>query len=123
MNSKFFKGLLAAIIGALATIYGVEGATAPYYGVVVFGAVLIYFAQNAVFKPVSVFGTIDLWKDVIKGLIMALGTAGSAYGASLLLPDVTFTWDSFFDVLKVAFGAYLTKNILSNSKGELGPEK
>jgi hypothetical protein len=121
MKSAFVRGLLAVIIGTLAAIYGTENASVVFYAVSVFGAVLVYFAQNALIKPITVFGTIDL-RDILKGAIMAVGTAASTYAASLLL-DISFTWQSFGDTLWIAFAAYLSKNLFSNSEGAIGLEK
>ena len=122
MKANLIKGLIAAIIGALATIYGTEGATVAFYAVSVFAAVVSYFVQHAILKPITVFGQIDL-TDVLKGALMAIGTAAGTYAASLLAPEVVFTFQNFLDVLGAALVAYLAKNIFSNSKGELGPEK
>jgi len=120
MDSKFFKGLLAAVIAALATIYSVEGASIIFYGVSIAGTVLVYFAQNALLKSITVFGTIDL-KDIIKGSILAVGTAVSSYAASLLT-GVDFTWSSFGTIVWSALVLYISKNLFSNSSGTVGTE-
>lgn len=122
MKANFVKGLIAAIIGALATIYGTEGATIAFYAISVFAAVVVYFVQHSILKPITIFGQIDL-TDITKGALMAIGTAAGTYAASLLSPDVIFTFQNFLAVLWAAFLAYLAKNLFSNSKGDFGLEK
>lgn len=121
MDSKFVKGLIAAIIGALAAIYGTEHASFAFYAISVFAAVVVYFVQHAFIKPVTVFGSIDL-TDILKGALMAIGTAASAYGASLLVPDVQFALPEFLNTLWAALVLYLSKNLFTNSKNAIGPE-
>lgn len=120
MNSLFFKGLLAALIGCIASLLSVDGAGVWYWVITILGVVITYFAQNAIIKPVSVFGTIDL-VDIIKGILIAIGTAISSYVASLV--DVgTVNWPALWSTVGAAALAYLTKNLFSNSRGKIGIE-
>jgi hypothetical protein len=121
MKSKFFKGLLAVVIACIASLFSVKEAGALYWAVSIVGVVLTYFGQNAILKPVSLFGQLDL-TDIIKGAMMAAGTAISTYIASLA--DVgTVNWHNLLYSVGAATFAYLTKNILSNSDGVLGKER
>ena len=121
MTTKFFKGLLAAIIGLIATLLPVEGAGVAFYVVSIIGAVVVYFGQHSILKPISIFGTIDL-TDIIKGVILAVGTALATYAAGAIT-DTAVNWNELLNVVWVALGAYLTKNLFSNADGELGVEK
>lgn len=120
MDSKFFKGLLAAIIACLATLFSTGEGGVWYYVIMVIGVVTTYFAQNALIKPISVFGTID-FTDIIKGTLMAIGTALTTFAASIIT-STTIDLKVLLSLVGTAVLAYLTKNLFSNSKGNLAVE-
>jgi hypothetical protein len=120
MNSTFFKGLLAAIIACIATAFGVPGASIWYYVIITLGTVIVYFAQNFFVKPISIFGTIDL-TDILKGVIMAVGTSIMTYAASIIT-STTIDFKTLLSVAGAAILAYLSKNLFSNSSGVIGKE-
>lgn len=120
MDSKFFKGLLAVIIATIATALSISGVGVWYYVVMVIGVVITYFAQNALIKPISVFGTIDL-TDVLKGALMAVGTAITTFAATIITATI-LDWKVLLSTAGTAFLAYLTKNLFSNSQGVIGVE-
>lgn len=114
MNSTFVRGLLAAIIGAIAVVISIPAASPWFYVLTIVGAIISYFIQHAFIKPISIFGTIDV-TDLIKGLLMALGTGIAAYCGELLTQ--AFDVKVLFNVVVVAFISYLTKNFMSDSQG------
>ena len=114
MKSAFMRGLLAALIGAIATVISVQAASVWFYVITIVGVVVAYFVQHAFLKPISVFGTLDV-TDLIKGLIMAVGTALSAYATTLITDE--FNGMILFKLLVSAVVLYLGKNVASDSKG------
>lgn len=119
MNSIFFKGLLAVVIGCIASLVSVKDAGPLYWLITIAGVVLTYYGQHAVFKPISVFGTIDLM-DILKGIMMAIGTAISTFIASLAGPGKLINLHDLLIAVASATLAYLTKNLFSNQQGILG---
>jgi hypothetical protein len=120
MDSKFFKGLLAAIIACMATLFSAGGGSIWYYVVMIVGVVATYFAQNAFIKPVSLFGTID-FTDIIKGILIAIGTTLTTFAASIIT-STTIDFKVLLSLVGTAVLAYLTKNLFSNSRGNLAIE-
>lgn len=58
------------------------------------GTVLVYIAKNWAFPSVSIFGTIDL-RDVLSGLILALGTGVSDW-VGTLVAGVAIDWHTLW---------------------------
>lgn len=114
MKSTFVKGLLAALIGTIATLIAIQAASVWFYVITIAGVVVTYFVQHAFMKPISVFGTLDV-TDLIKGLIMAVGTALSAYATTLITDE--FNGMILFKLLVSAVVLYLGKNVASDSTG------
>lgn len=114
MKSAFVKGLLATLIGTIASLIAVQAASIWFYVITIVGVIVTYFVQHAFLKPISVFGTLDV-TDLIKGLIMAVGTALSAYATTLITDE--FNGIVLFKLLVSAVILYLGKNVASDSKG------
>jgi hypothetical protein len=114
MNSTFLKGLLAVLIGAIASLISVQAASVWFYVITIVGVVITYFVQHAFLKPISIFGTIDV-TDLLKGLIMAVGTALSAYATTLVTDE--FSGMILLKLLVAAVVLYLGKNFASDSSG------
>ena len=83
--NTFWKGLIAALIAFLASYFS-ENETIQWAYVAIYtvGYTIWYTAKNAVFPSVSVFGTIDL-RDIISGIVLAIGSGVISYGAQYLL--------------------------------------
>lgn len=111
----FFKGLIAAIIGFIAS-YVAEAETVNYLYIVVYtaGFTLVYLAKNYVFPSISVFGTIDL-RDIISGLILAVGSGVVAYAAQYLTTGV-ITWSEIGNAVWISVTAYLATKFGFDSK-------
>lgn len=120
MKSTFFRGLLSVLIGAIASLIAVQAASPWFYVVTVLGIVITYFVQNGILKPISLFGTIDV-TDLIKGLLIAIGTGLSTYAAQLITSEFILK-----DLLQVVVGAvvlFLTQSYATDSSGTVLPKK
>jgi len=116
MNNTLVKGLIITLITILATTFTTTGLPATVIGweilsITTAGTLLVYLAKNFLFPSVSLFGTIDL-RDLLSGLIMAVGSALSSLAAS----DITGTKVDWIHLLSlsgsIAVG-YLAKKFVS----------
>lgn len=121
MDSKFVKGLIAAVIAIISAMIPVENAGIWFYVLTFVGGIIVYFGQNYFIKPISVFGTVDL-TDVVKGLVFTFGTTLVTYGAAAISASILDVKD-LWQTLVTALMLYLTKNLVSNSQGNYGTEK
>lgn len=81
----FIKGLIMAILSFVALSIQQNGFPTlavqwELMGITILGISFVYVAQNYVIKSTSAVGTVDLI-NVIKGLILALGTGLSDFAA------------------------------------------
>lgn len=97
--SNSVKVLIMTIITFIATTISTSGFPATsagwiILGVTTVGTTLVYIAKNWVFPSVSIFGTIDL-RDVLSGLILAVGTGVSDW-VGTLIAGVPIDWHSLW---------------------------
>lgn len=119
MKTQFVKGLIMAIVAFLAA-YWSENAEALNYGYVIIttvGIALTYIAKNAFSKSISLFGKIDV-RDLLSGMLLAIGTAISSFAASIITTGV-IDWHGLLIATATAVGGYFTKTFSSNSKGQI----
>lgn len=121
MKNNFIKGLIMAIVAFAASAIsdGLAAGTLNWLYIVItsLGIVLTYIGKNAAFKSVSQIGTID-WLDGLSGLILALGTAISAFAASVIASGA-IDWKALLIAVVTTTLGYLSKNFASNSQGVL----
>lgn len=81
--NAFWKGLLMALVGFISTtLSDLETFNFAYVAISTVSFTLIYIAKNYAFPSISVIG-LDI-RDVISGVILAVGMAISSYVAQIL---------------------------------------
>lgn len=113
--TKFMTGLVTTVVAVVATAFTTglpaTGAAWGVLGITALGMVLTYIAKNAVFPSVSIYGNIDL-RDVLSGLIMALGTAVSNWVGTIIV-GMAIDWKSFLTMVIAAAVTYLATKFAS----------
>lgn len=111
--NAFWKGLIMAIVGFIATtLSDLETFNAAYVVIATISFTLIYIAKNAIFPSMSALG-LD-FRDIVSGLILAVGMGLSSYVAQILTGG--FTWGTFWLAISGAVIGYITKTGVSKSK-------
>jgi hypothetical protein len=115
MNT-FFKGLIMALVGFVATYISQSAGVInwAYIGIASGAFTLIYLAKNFAWPSISIYGIVNL-QDLVSGLIMAIGMAVSNFAASLLT-STTINWSVFGTSVLLAVVGYFTKDIFSGQK-------
>lgn len=116
MNT-FTKGLIVTIITILAnTIAAGWPTTQIQYEILsltMVGSIFVYFGQSFIFPATS--GKLDLdWKDMLKGALVAVGSALSSF-ASSAITSTDIHWSEVLKLVVSTFIMYLAKNFLSPS--------
>ena len=98
---------LIAVIATTFTTTGIPTTTSGWVilGITVFGTLLVYLAKNYFMPSTSATNTIDL-KDILSGLILAIGTALTSFTASLVT-GTAISWTNVLHLVLTASGAYL----------------
>jgi hypothetical protein len=109
----FSKSLIMTIVTFLASAISTGGFPSTgqgweILGITVVGTALVYVAKNAVFPSVSVFGTINL-KDLLSGLILAIGTGLSNWVATLVT-GTPIVWHNLLILMGSVVIGYFAKN-------------
>lgn len=82
--NSFWKGLIMALVGFIATAISDVGTTNwAYVWITTAAFTIIYVGKNAVFPSVSIGNKFDL-RDILSGVIVAIGMAVSSVTASVL---------------------------------------
>jgi uncharacterized membrane protein len=108
--STFWKGLIMAIIGFVATTIGtLDPFNLSYIIIASVAFTLIYFGKNYWLPSTSEAGEIN-WRDIVSGLIIAVGMAISSFSASIILTGVV-DWKALFIAVIGAVVGYFGKTI------------
>jgi hypothetical protein len=122
MKSPLLKGIVMTLITVLATTLttGIPSTLVAWelLGITTLGTVLTYVAKNAMFPSTSILGTIDL-KDLVSGLIMAIGSGLSSLAADKVTGSGADIKTIGSVMLTVAIG-YLCKNFVSGTNAATG---
>lgn len=119
MKNSFLKGLIMTIVAFLASYIGdnIEaGVNWPYVIISTFGISIVYVGKNAWFQSDSPVGTIN-WKDILSGLILAIGTAITSYAASIITTGV-IDWKALLAAVVSVIIGYFGKTFAIN-KGSI----
>lgn len=111
--SVFWKGLIMALVGFVATtLSDLETFNVVYIVISTLGFTIVYFAKNYMFPSVSVMG-LDL-RDIISGFVLALGMGVSSYVAQILTTG--FSWQTLWIAVSGAVIGYIAKTLPSKAK-------
>lgn len=104
---------LVTIIASTISTHGFPTTTDGWeiMGITLLGTVLAYLAQTAALPSVSLFGTIDL-KDVLKGLLMGIGTGLSNWAATAIVGE-PINWNALITLIFSVISGYFIKNFAS----------
>jgi len=119
--SNSVKALLMAIITFIAASISTNGFPVNksgwiVLGITVIGTVLIYLGKNAAFPSISLFGTVDL-RDVISGLVIAIGT-GLSNWVGTLVAGTPIDWHSLWTLIGSVVVGYFAKNFMTKQPSE-----
>lgn len=111
--TAFWKGLIMALVGFVATMLSdMETLNFAYMAIATTGFTIVYVVKNVVFPSVSVVG-IDL-RDLLSGVILAVGMAISSYAAQIW--TMGFEWQTLWVSVVGAVVGYFAKTIPTNAK-------
>ena len=114
--NDFTKGLIMALVGFVATtLSSLETFNIIYVLLSTVGFTLVYVAKNYVFPSVSAFG-ID-FKDIISGVILAVGMGVVSYVAQILTTG--FEWGTLWLAVSGAVVGYFLKTLPTDSTAEI----
>jgi len=120
-KENFIKGLIMAVVAFIASTLSDQLSTGPinwiYVGITSVGIVITYLAKNAFIQSKSPLGSAD-WRDLLSGLLMAIGTAISAYSAQLITIGHLDTKALVIAIVSAVCG-YFAKTLGSNSQGQV----
>lgn len=113
--TTFQKGLIVTVITILANSLasGWPGSALQYeiLGLTMAGSLLVYFGQSFILPATS--GIKDLnWIDLLKGGLVATGSALSSFAAAAITATVV-DWGSVVKLVISTFIMYLAKNFMS----------
>ena len=112
--NAFWKGLLMALVGFIATtISDLETFNAAYVIIATSGFTLIYLAKNYIWESSSTFFGLNL-QDLISGLVLAVGMGLSSFVAQILTTG--FTWGTLWIAVSGAVVGYVTKTLSSKKE-------
>ena len=114
--SAFWKGLIMAIVGFIATTISqsIEGLNFAYVLIATGGFTIIYIGKNAIFQSTSGSGLIN-WQDLLSGLFVAVGMAVSSFAASIITTGAV-EWHALWIAVVGAFVGYFLKTVPSEGK-------
>lgn len=108
--NAFWKGLVMAVVGFIATMLSdLETLNFAYMAIATTGFTVVYVVKNWAMPSVSVVG-IDL-KDMLSGVILAVGMGLSSYAAQIL--TIGFEWQTLWISICGAVIGYFSKTIPS----------
>lgn len=110
-TQKFFKGLIMALI---AVVINAFNQTPIDYGVLIImliGTALLYTGKNLFIVSDSPSGVIN-WKDILSGLIIAVGTGVIQYVA-MIVTNTAIDWMIFGKVVASVSLTYLAGTFLT----------
>jgi len=82
--SAFWKGLIMAVVGFIATtLSDLESFNLAYVAISTIAFTVIYIGKNYIWPSTSEGGVIN-WQDILSGLIVAVGMAISSFAASII---------------------------------------
>lgn len=114
MNT-FTKGLIVTIITILANSLAAGWpASALQYeilGITMAGSLLVYFGQSFILSATSAANSLN-WLDMLKGALVAVGSALSSFAASAITATV-IDWTVVLKLVASTFIMYLAKNFMS----------
>lgn len=114
--NAFIKGLIMALVGFIATtisdLSGEESVNFTYILIASIGFTVVYIAKNYKFPSVSALG-FDL-RDVISGLILAIGMGISSTVAQILTTG--FDAHTLWVAVSGAVVGYVLKTLPNNAK-------
>lgn len=117
MKNSYVKGLIMAIVAFIASYIGdnIEaGIQWSYVLISTLGIVLAYLGKNAWFKSDSPQWWLN-YKDVISGLLLAIGTMISSSVASLIVEGAV-DWSALWKAVLAVVIGYFAKTFTSKSK-------
>ena len=103
MGTKFLKGLLMALIGALVAAFNTDPIVWSVVIVTLIGTAIVYTGKNAFYQSDSDEGTLNL-RDMLSALLILIGTAIISAVASIA-GSGTIDW---LLMLKTAAGVIFT---------------
>ena len=111
-----WKALIMTVVTLVASALSTNGFPSDssgwiVLGVTVVGTVLVYLAKNATFPSISLFGTVDL-RDVLSGLILAIGT-GLSNWVGTLVAGTAISWHSLWILMGSVIVGYFAKSFAS----------
>lgn len=114
--SAFWKGLIMAVVGFIATgiSQNVEGLNFTYVVISTVGFTLLYIGKNAVFQSTSEPGIVN-WQDLLSGIIIAVSMAISSFAASIITTGAV-DWQALWIAVVGAVVGYFTKTLPSGTK-------
>lgn len=111
--NAFWKGLIMAVIGFIATtLSDIDTFNVTYVLISTIGFTDVYIAKNAVMPSISMVG-LDL-RDALSGLILAIGMALSSAAAQILTTG--FEWSTLWIAVSGAVVGYFSKTLPNNAK-------
>ena len=111
--NAFWKGLIMSLIGFIATaLSDLESMNIVYILISSIGFIAVYIGKNYIMPSVSAIG-VD-FRDIISGVIVALGMGLSSAAAQILTTG--FEWNTLWIAVSGAVIGYFTKTISTNSK-------
>ena len=121
-NNTLLKGLIMTFVSIIASMVASGFPTTnigwEVSGLTILGSLLGYLAQNAVLPPsVSLFGTLNLGADIIKGLLVGLGGLLSSLTANGLTGTKN-DWGVIGKLVLTLVVGYLAKQLSTNSLGQ-----
>jgi uncharacterized membrane protein YvlD (DUF360 family) len=111
--SAFWKGLIMALIGFIATMLSdLESFNVWYVVIATVAFILIYVAKNAVYPSTSQIG-LNI-RDLISGLMIAVGMAISSFAASIITLG-SVDWHALWLAVVGAVVGYFVKTVPSKA--------
>ena len=109
--SKFWKGLIMAIVGFIATVISdLESFNLGYVVIATGGFTILYMVKNAIWPTTSPAWMINLWDGTISGILIAVSMAISSFAASIITTGV-IDWHALWIAVVGAVIGYFAKTI------------
>lgn len=114
--NNLVKGLFMTIVVFIATTItttGIPASTLSWeiLGITSLGTVMGYIAQSTLFPTSSVVGTID-FKDILKGMLVAVANVLSSIGAVIILHG-SLDWKAIGGSVLTVLVAYFAKQFVT----------
>lgn len=118
MNKTFVKGLVMTVVAFLANLVYSKGLPVGVIawevtGLTMLGSVLTYLGNTVLIPTTSgLFSVAN--GDYVKGVLLALGSGLSAWGANALL-DQPIDWNGILSLVVTMVSGYFVKTLGTNS--------